>query len=246
MNAPTTSSTFKQSVWLEMHPKLGISLMDHLFNRFDGAYPNRWRAAFASEQAISNWRESWAEAFDEEGLTPQMISDGLKVCRKTYDWPPSITEFMKACKPQINVDAAIYEAIEQMRKRQHGRDVWSNPAIYWAASKVGEFDMISQSFSSIKPRFESALKKVLEGEVLPVPARVAALPAPGAAESTREYGAQRLEELGASEAFKRGPRGPGLHWAHQIIAEDKRTGKVPLNKLTIARQAIFNVTGKEA
>jgi hypothetical protein len=246
MNAPTTTSTFKQSIWLEQHPKLGISLMDHLFNRFDGAYPNRWRAAFASEQAISNWRESWSEAFDEEGLTPQMISDGLKACRKSYDWPPSLTEFLKACKPQVNIDAAIYEAIEQMRKRQHGKDSWSNPAIYWAAVKVGEFDMISQSFSSIKPRFESALKKVLEGEVLPVPARVAALPAPTAAESTREYGAQRLVEMGATEAFKRGPRGPGLHWAHQIIEEDKRTGKVPLNKLNIARQAIFNATGKEA
>lgn len=229
-----------------MHPKLGISLMDHLFNRFDGAYPNRWRAAFASEQAISNWRESWAEAFDEEGLTPQMISDGLRTCRKTYDWPPSITEFLKACKPQINVDAAIYEAIEQMRKRQHGKDSWSNPAIFWAAREVGEFDMITQSFTSIKPRFESALKKVLASEILPVPARVPALVAPGAAESTREYGAQRLEELGASHVLKRGPRGPGLHWAYQIVADDKATGKVPLNKLNIARQAIFNATGKEA
>jgi hypothetical protein len=246
MNAPTTTSTFKQSAWLEQHPKLGISLMDHLFNRFDGAYPNRWRAAFASEQAISNWRESWAEAFDEEGLTPQMISDGLKVCRKTYDWPPSITEFLKACRPQINVDAAIYEAIEQMRKRQHGKDKWTNPAIYWAASKVGEFDIISQSFTSLKPRFEAALKAVLAGEIRPVPERVPALAAPGAAESTREYGAQRLHELGATDAFKRAPRGPGLAWAHRIIADDKATGKVPLNKLNIARQAIFNATGKEA
>lgn len=245
MNAPTTSSTFKQTPWLEMHPKLGISLMDHLFNRFDGAYPNRWRAAFASEQAIANWRESWAEAFDEEGLTPQMISDGLRACRKTYDWPPSITEFLKACKPQINVDSAIYEAIEQMRKRQHGKDSWTNPAIYWAATKVGEFDMITQSFTSIKPRFESALKKVLAGEILPVPARVPALVAPGAAESTREYGAQRLEELGASEVLKRGPRGPGLHWAYQTIEDSKKGVVVPLNKLNIARQAIFNVTGKE-
>jgi hypothetical protein len=246
MNAPTTTSTFKQSLWLDLHPKLGISLMDHLFNRFDGSYPNRWRASFASEQAISNWRESWSEAFDEEGLTPQMISDGLKACRKSYDWPPSLTEFLKACKPAINVDAAIYEAIEQMRKRQHGKDSWSNPAIYWAAVKVGEFDMISQSFSSIKPRFESALKKVMEGEVLPVPERVPALVAPGAAESTREYGAQKLQELGASAAFKRTPGGANIGWAWAIVNDDKKTGKVPLNKLNIARQAIFNATGKEA
>ncbi|UIY58132.1 replication protein P [Burkholderia cepacia] len=219
--------------------------MDHLFNRFDGAYPNRWRAAFASEQAISNWCESWAEAFDEEGLTPQMISDGLRVCRTTYDWPPSITEFLKACKPAINVDAAIYEAIEQMRARQHGKDVWSNPAIYWAAVKVGEFDMVSQTFSSIKPRFEAALKKVLEAPVLPVPPRAPALGAPGASTSTREYGAQKLQELGASAAFKRAPGGANIGWALKIVEEEKNTGKVPLHKLNIAKQAIFNATGKE-
>ncbi|OUE47318.1 hypothetical protein BZY94_06350 [Burkholderia territorii] len=175
-----------------------------------------------------------------------MISDGLKVCRKSYDWPPSLTEFLKACKPQINVDAAIYEAIEQMRKRQHGKDVWSNPAIYWAAVKVGEFDMVSQTFSSIKPRFESALKIVLESAVPPVPERVPALAAPGAAVSTREYGAQRLQELGASAAFKRAPGGANIGWALSIVEEEKKTGKVPFNKLSIARQAIFNATGKEA
>ncbi|WP_174936741.1 replication protein P [Burkholderia lata] len=246
MNAPTTTSMFKQSIWLEQHPKLGISLMDHLFNRLDGTYPNRWRISFANEQAVANWRDSWSEAFDEECLTPQMVADGLKACRKSYDWPPSLTEFLKACKPRINVDAAIYEAIEQMRKRQHGKDTWSNPAIYWAAVKVGEFDMVSQTFSQIKPRFESALKVVLEGTVLPVPVRVPALSAPGAAISTREYGAQRLQELGASAAFKRSPGGANIGWALSIVEEEKKTGKVPFNKLSIARQAIFNATGKEA
>lgn len=245
MNAPTTSSTCSPSAWLTEHPKLGISLMDHLFNRLDGAYPNRWRAAFANEQAVANWRESWAEAFDEEGLTPQMIAEGLRVCRKTYDWPPSITEFLKVCKPAINVDVAIYEAINQMRARQHGKDAWSNPAIYWAAVEVGEYDMISQTFSQIKPRFEAALNKVMAGEVLPVPARAPALSAPGKSESTREYGRQRLAEIGALAALKPPPQGFNIGWAWKIVDEEKRTGKVPLHKLNIAREAIFNVTGKE-
>lgn len=241
-----TSSTCSPSIWLTEHPKLGISLMDHLFNRLDGAYPNRWRAAFASEQAVANWRESWAEAFDEEGLAPQLIADGLKACRKLYDWPPSITEFLKACKPPINIDVAIYEAINQMRARQHGKDVWSNPAIYWAAVEVGEYDMISQTFSQIKPRFEAALDKVMAGEVLPVPARAPALSAPGKSESTREYGRQRLAEIGALAALKPPPQGFNIGWAWKIVDEEKRTGKVPLHKLNIAREAIFNVTGKEA
>lgn len=234
---------FRPCLWREIHPKLGISLMDHLFNRLDGAYPNRWRASFPSEQSIENWRESWAEAFEEEGITTQMVSDAIRVCRRTYDWPPSITEFLKACKPPINVDAALYEAIEQMRKRQHGKDEWSNPAIFWAAAKVGEYDMISQTFSQLKPRFEAALKRVQEGEVKPVPERVPALAAPAAAESTREYGRQRLDELNASELVRNVSKGGNIAWARRIIEEEKATGKVPLNKLKIARDAIFNATG---
>lgn len=222
-----------------------LCLIDHLFNRLDGMYPNRWRASFSNEDSIKNWRDSWADALDEERITTQMVSDGLRVCRKVYDWPPSISEFLKACKPAINVDAALYEAIDQMQARQHGKDVWSNPAIFWAAAKVGEHDMLGQTFSQLKPRFEAALKKVLEGEVLPVPVRVPMLQAPKAAETTREHGRQRLDELNASEVIKNVSKGGNIEWAQRIIDEEVRTGKVELNRLNIARQAIFNVTGKQ-
>ena len=106
--------------------------------------------------------------------------------------------------------------------------------------------MISQTFSQLKPRFEAALKKVIEGEIQPVPARVPALAAPGAAESTRVFGRQRLDELNASAAFKNISKGGNIDWARRIIEDEKQTGKVPLSKLNIARQAIFNVTGKAA
>ncbi|SAL33257.1 hypothetical protein AWB71_01814 [Caballeronia peredens] len=234
------------SAWQEIHSKLGVSLMDHLFNRLDGMYPNRWRAAFSNEYAVANWRDAWAEAFDEEGVTTQMISHALGACRKAYDWPPSLAEFLKVCKPAIDVDAALHEAVEQMHARQHGKDQWSHPAIFWAAAKVGEFDMLGQTFAALKPRFESALKNVLErGDVQPVPARVPSLQGPSAAESTREFGRQRLDELGASEVIKNVSKGGNLNWAHRIIAEEKATGKVPLNKLNIARQAVFNVTAQQ-
>jgi hypothetical protein len=71
------------------------------------------------------------------------------------------------------------------------------------------------------------------------------LAAPGKAESTKEYGHQRLKELGASSALKREPHGANIGWARKIIAEQEATGKVPQHKLRIAKEAIFNVTGKE-
>jgi hypothetical protein len=101
MNAPVphqTLSTQPFSKWFEVHPGLGISMMDHLFNRLDGAYPHKWRSAFPNQQAIDNFCESWAEAFEEEGITPNDVKVGLKACRNTFDWPPSCAEFIKACK----------------------------------------------------------------------------------------------------------------------------------------------------
>ncbi|MGI4812128.1 MAG: replication protein P [Janthinobacterium lividum] len=238
-----SSSTCSHNPWLSGHPKVGIAWIDHLYNRLDGAYPNRWRAAFSGPTAIENWRETWSEAFVEEGLTPNMVGAGLKACRRMYDWPPSLTEFIKACQPPINVDAAIYEAIAQMRARQTGKDMWSDPAIFWAAMKVGEWDMVSSSFAQLRPRFEAALKAVLaQGEVLPVPPRVEAIAAPGKSESTREFARERLAELGASEIIK--PAGVGnVRWAHLIVDAHAAGGKVPLHKLEIARTAIRNVAG---
>src|SRR5205823_10890347 len=58
-------TTRPYSKWFEPHPGLGISLMDHLFNRLDGAYPHKWRANFPDPQSVDNWQESWVEAFEE-------------------------------------------------------------------------------------------------------------------------------------------------------------------------------------
>jgi hypothetical protein len=241
MNAPTTSSTFEQNPWLQAHLKLGISLMDHLFNRLDGAYPNRWRAAFPNEHAIANWRDSWAEAFADEGLSPDSIATALKACRKLYDWPPSLTEFMKACKPPINLDAAIYEAVEQMRARQHGKDVWTNPAIYWAAVKVGEFDILSQAHSQLKPRFAGALEAVLAQEVIhSAPERLLALPDAGKAITSKEEGRKQLERLGALGILNR-PGRINIDWAYKILDRQKGGEKIIGNAVEVAERAIANV-----
>ncbi|MGA4125522.1 replication protein P [Ralstonia nicotianae] len=229
----TTSSTWKQSQWLEPHPSLGISLMDHLFNRLDGAYPNRWRASFVNEQAIANWRESWSETFDEEGLTPDHIKAGLRACRARYDWPPSVAEFVKACRPPMNYDAALYEATQQLRLRAEGRDQWSNPAIYWAAIKVGEFDMLNLSHGILIKRFSAALDEVTRDEVHPVPPRAVALPAPGRGRANPEAVRQAVEKVHAIQQV------PGnKDWAKVILDRVKRGEKVPIACHDMAKRAL--------
>ena len=160
--------------------------MDHLFNRLDGSYPNRWRAAFANAQAIQNWREAWSEAFSEEGVTTQDISNAIRSCRKMYDWPPSLPEFLKACKPNIDNETAFYEAVQQMVKRATNEDQWSHPAIYWAAVQMGT-DLNNNPYALVKNRWIRALTTELaKGSWDEIPRRLEALVAPGKCYATPE------------------------------------------------------------
>ncbi len=171
MNAPLRTSTAPISKWLDVHPALGISMMDHLFNRLDGAYPHKWRSAFASQDAIINWRESWAETFEEENLTTAEVQTGWKACRRLYDWPPSIAEFLRACRPALDPLAAYHEALSGLAAREAGEiGLWSSPAVYWAAVGMA-YDLKMQTHGQIKGRWERALaEQSAKGQWEPIPA----------------------------------------------------------------------------
>lgn len=199
----TASVTAPFSKWFDVHPALGISMMDHLFNRLDGAYPIRWRSAYSNQQAIDNWMESWAEAFEDEGITPQEAKDGLRACRKLYDWPPSVSEFIKACRPAIDAAVAYQEAVAGVNARERGdMGKWSHPAIFWASSCMA-YDLKHQAYSAIQKRWETALQaEMSKGEWSAIPQPMIALPAPGKTASSREQAAQMLQQLGASDMLK--------------------------------------------
>lgn len=232
------------SPWLHLHPKLGLAPMDHLFNRLDGAYPRRWRDSFGSDQSIQNWRESWAEAFDDERITFDEVKAGLDRIRKECDWPPSLAEFLKACRETINVDAALYEARAQMANRRYGTDQWTNPAFYWAAVRIGEFDMLNASHGQLLARFGEALREVVRaGNVEPVPKRAPQyLPAPGKASAKPEAVAEELAKM-------RNPQQAigSRQWAHAVIARaEKKRSDVPYMCYCMARAALGMMDMRDA
>lgn len=188
----------------------GVTLIDHLFNAFDGLYPTRWRSAFANQQAIENWQNAWAEGFWEEQLTLGEIKRGISECRKSYAWPPSFAEFVKACRPSLDYERAFFEAVEQIGRRPIGKDVWSVPELFWAATSLGN-DLLAGSYNSLKARWHNALDKSIEkiksGE-LPkeIPPHRIALPAPSQStlppEMVRARAAE-LKEILSGNMFKR-------------------------------------------
>lgn len=180
---PRQSLTSNASQWLQDRQIRGeqSTLIDQLFARLEAMYPQRWRASFPSGAAIEAWRETWSDAFDEERVTPQDVGNAVRACRKKYDWPPSLTEFLKLCKPPIDHESAYVEACKQMSERDSGRDVWSSPAIYWAAREYGVHELRQSTWQSAKVRWCRVLDEQLaKPEQLPVPARMTALPEPGA------------------------------------------------------------------
>ena len=197
------SNTQHSSAWLTARQwpdsVKPLSMMDRLFNRMDGSYPHKWRSAFANAQAIQNWREAWAEAFDEEGLTPEEVKAGIVTCRKLYDWPPSLPEFLKACRPAIDPERAFHEAVEQMRLRDVSKDAWSSPVVFWAAVQLGS-DLRNNPYPSISKRWAAALDtaaKKIKLRELPneVPPRLDALPAPGRQSVDPEQAAANIDKL---------------------------------------------------
>lgn len=200
MHLTTASSTAPPSVWLEPHSRLdGMALIDHLFNRLDGLYPHRWRSAFANEQAIANWRAAWADGFEVEGITLAEVKTGLDACRRQFAWPPSFAEFVTACRPVLDAEAAYYEAVTQMQRREAGEDTWSAPAIFWAARKIG-LDLLARPYATLKGRWAVALVEAMDSVrngKLPaeIPARLVPLPAPGKTTVPREVAVQRIAEM---------------------------------------------------
>lgn len=163
-------------------------------------YPKRWETQFDSVEHLEAWKQCWGEELDERGVTFDEVKRGLARCIELYDWPPSFPEFLKACRPALDYEVAFYEATEQMKLRADGNDRWSNPAIYWAAVKLG-VDM-NTAYCNIKKRWQKALDEANENiatGVLPkaVPVRKLALPAPPKSKSMSPVALAELEKMKA-------------------------------------------------
>lgn len=148
-------------VWLRKDSRFrDLSPIDYLFKRLAMLYPKRWSEQFKTNDELADWKICWAEELAERGVTFDEVKRGLARCIELYDWPPSFPEFLKACRPALDYEAAFHEAVEQMQCRREGKDRWSNPAIYWAAAKLGG-DIMNTVYLNVKKRWQVALDEAI-------------------------------------------------------------------------------------
>jgi hypothetical protein len=187
----------------------------------------------------------WAEALTV--LSREELSAGVHKL-STRDWPPTLPEFLKLCRPALDPQAAYYEALEQGMRRQRGEpEAWSLPAIFWAWSAIGAHDFNQLGYAMLKPRWERALAAELaKSDPEPIPARAIALPAPGQTRTAEAEARSMLQAYGMQLAqYGKAPAGRGTGWAHKII-ERSRSGEVMSIAAIEAAEAVLGISRREA
>lgn len=198
--------------------------------------------AYYGNKFLDMWRDGdmdsvkqmWANEMGK--LTNEQLKRGFDSLI-TREWPPTLPEYIKLCKPSTDATKAYYEAVNGLAERQRGNlGDWSHPAIYWAATKLA-FDLKSQPYSSIKARWEKTLSDEMDkGEWPAIPEPMIALPPPGKAELSKERAKQMLTDLGASEIFNQ--KGDPLRWARKILQRVARGEVLPDVSIKSAKEVL--------
>jgi hypothetical protein len=216
------------------------------------AIPDHWIDALFAKMSTyygNKFADMWRDG-NMQAIKAVWAQECLKLSREEFtrganalmaqEWPPTLPQFIKLCRPAIDAVAAYYEAVNGVIAREHGNiGEWSHPAIFWASVKVGAFDLKHQTYSAIKGRWEGALNEELaKGNWSAIPEPMIALPPPTNAASkeiAERYIAetQVIKNQDSNVDHKR--------WA-KLIMERHKAGDKTLTHIQIsfAKEALSN------
>lgn len=208
-----------------------------LIERMRGLYGERFDRQWSSIEP-EDLPRIWAEEL--AGFSGEELARGLAACRQR-DWPPTIPEFMKLCRPALVPDIAFHDAVAGMNARNRGeRGAWSHPAIFWAAVRLGTHELLNSGYAVLRGRWERILAEELaRGQWDPVPDPAVALPAPAVSEADRAQATRVLRDLGAADALSQSGR-DHRRWIRRVLAHGDRK---PLAVVAMAQRAA-EVTGE--
>lgn len=190
--AATAAQTMHLAASSTSPQPLPTAWVERVFERLSAFYGSKF-ADLWSGCDIPGVKAVW----DHElaGHTSEELARGIAACR-TRDWPPTLPEFLKLCRPALDYERAFLEAVEQMRRREIGDDRWSSAAVFWAAGKLGS-DIHAHPYNALKARWQKALDEAVEDikagrSPSEVPQRRASLPPPGQCSVSREEARRRI------------------------------------------------------
>lgn len=182
--------------------------------------------------------ETWCASL--KGITEMEFRHGVAKLTD-FERPPSLPEFLKACRPVVDPLKAYYEAVEGCRSRERGEmGTWSHPAIFWASVRVTAFELKTQSYSQIRGRWEAALAAELaKNQWEPIEAPKLALEGPKTDKFSKGAAEKMLQQLKVKAAMPPPDMMDGKRWARKILQRHKEGDKslLPI-QIEFARQAL--------
>lgn len=150
---PSTLKREKFTDWpADVLPKHAV---DALFARMKELYGTKlgdlWRGQ-TTEAVMLTWARELAD------LTPQQLAIGHAALRDR-PYVPTCPEFRALCRPRQHVNEWLDFAVAQLHRRDtDGTDVWPDPVLFWAAQRVGGYEMRTLGREMLVKRFAAALE----------------------------------------------------------------------------------------
>lgn len=219
----STSTNALPEAWVER-------LFERMLLEYGKRFGDQWAQA-DMDKLIAHWATELA------GYSGPELKRGVDALA-TRDWPPTLPEFKRMCRPPIDPMRAYYEAVAGVQARfagEHG--TWSHPAIYWAAMPMA-VELREQSFSAVKARWEVALADQLgRGEWEAIPAPMLALTSPGQSTTSTAKAREAIKRV-LGQVVHKSADGDPKAWARRIVTRHAAGEKITPTQLNMAQEAL--------
>lgn len=208
--------------------------VDRIFARLLGFYGTKLAQQWTGMD-LQMVKAIWAEEL--AGYTAEEIARGIDGCR-SKDWPPSLPEFLKLCRPAMSCAVLWHEAQAGAKAREAGAvGDWSAPWVFHAYREMAH-EVRTGEFARHGDRWRHELEKAkaaCERGELPdqIPAPSKALPAP--APLTREQAKARAAALSVALPT---PQHSSREWAKRLLARVDQGEHLPIGHIRMARRAL--------
>lgn len=216
--------------------QIPTSWIDALFIKMSNFYGNKFRLMWGDSD-LNQVKFVWAHELSK--LSRDEIAKGANSL-VNQEYCPTLPQFIKLCRTDIDSVAAYYEALNGVVAREKGElGEWSHLAIFWASVKIGAFDLKNQTYSNIKARWEKALdEEINKGQWSDIPKAQIALPAP-ITQATKDIADKYLAETQIIK--KHESKTDHKLWAKKIMQRHKDGDKTLTHiQISFAKEALFD------